>query len=344
MLSKIIIYKLFNEFDYEIELKGRLTYIHSQNGIGKSTVMRMVSNILNGNLEEVRTVPFERMDLMFDGGTNIIVENNNQELNILAQRSEVEEEIGLADLRGIMKCLYIGPDRAYSEDGEGHVIPSLMVYMRELSENIQKAIADSALSPAQDSGAEISDAELDSLFRDLEAKIDFIKGAGFGPQIPAGYRFPPSRYEISQYRADYRKLALSLKQYVDKYYGFAESLIVYRDIVNNIYVNKTVTINEKGFFEARMDRTGTIVPLSKFSSGEKQILIMFYLLLFRAGPGYLAIIDEPEVSLHVSWQQQLGKIFADITRVRNLQMIVATHAPSVIHDDWDLAVELRAKE
>jgi ABC-type transport system involved in cytochrome c biogenesis ATPase subunit len=344
MLSKIIIYKLFNEFDYEIGLKGKLTYIHSQNGIGKSTVMRMVSNVLNGNLEEVRTVPFERMDLMFDTGTNIIVENINQELNVLAQRSEVEESISLADLRNVMKCLYIGPDRAYADDGEGHIIPSLMIYMRELSENIQKAISDSELKPAKDDGRPISDAELDTMFRDLEAKIDFIKGAGFGPTIPAGYRFPPSRYEISQYRDDYRKLALSLQQYVDTYYGFAESLIVYRDIVNTIYVNKSVTVNEKGFFEARMDNSGTIVPLAKFSSGEKQILIMFYLLLFNADPGSLVIIDEPEVSLHVSWQQVLGKTFADITRVRSLQMIVATHAPSVIHDDWDLAVELKANE
>ena len=53
------------------------------------------------------------------------------------------------------------------------------------------------------------------------------------------------------------------------------------------------------------------------------------------------ILDEPEVSLHVSWQQRLGKIFSDISRVRGLTMIVATHAPAVIHDSWDQAVELR---
>lgn len=343
MLSKIIVYRLFNEYDYEIDLDNRrITFVHSQNGLGKSTVMKLVYNILEGNLEEVRTCPFERMDLMFDNGTNIIVENNNQELNILGQKAELEEEMSVEELRNTMKCIYVGPERMYTTDGEGHIVPSLMIYMTELSQKIGQAMKDSEPRKVEDDGSELSDADMDKLFRDLEAKIDFIKQAGFGPTIPAGYRFPPSRYEISEYREDYRALALSLEDYVDRYYMFAESIIVFKDIVNTIYVNKTVVINDRGYFEARMDKSGTVIPLSKFSSGEKEILILFYMILFKTEPGSLVIIDEPEVSLHVSWQQQLGKTFDDVARVRNLQMIVATHSPSIIHDDWDIAVELKA--
>lgn len=343
MLTKISVRKLFNEYDYVIALSGKcLTYVHSQNGLGKSTIMKMVYNVLQGNLEEVRTVPFERMDLTFRDGTTLIVENKNQELNVLAQKNELEEELSLEDIRAVRSCMYIGPDRQYTEDGKGDIVPSLMVYMDELARNIGKAQADRVLRPSERDGSKFDDADLDTIFRDTEAKIDFIKQAGFGPEIPAGYRFPPSRYEISQKRDDYRKLALSLQDYVDRYYTFAESIVEFKDIVNTIFVNKSVLINEKGFVEAKMDRSGTIVPLSKFSSGEKQILIIFYLILFRAKPGSIVIIDEPEVSLHVSWQQQIGKMLTDIARVRKMQMIVATHAPSVIHDDWDLAVELKA--
>jgi len=86
---------------------------------------------------------------------------------------------------------------------------------------------------------------------------------------------------------------------------------------------------------------GTALQLSRLSSGEKQILIMFYILLFHATPGSLVIVDEPEISLHVSWQQKLADLFLNICRVRNLQMIVATHSPQIIHDKWDLTVELR---
>ena len=343
MLSKIIVYGLFGEYDYEIDLADRrLTFIHSQNGLGKSTVMKLVYSILTGNLEDVASCPFDRIDLMFGNGTNIIVENRGREISILGQKAEIEEPMTAEELRGVMKCVYIGPERTFTPDGNGCGVPSLQIYMDELSENIRKAKKDSEPREIEDDGRELSDAALDQLFRDLEARIDFIKQAGFGPSIPAGYRFPPNRYEIGEYREDYRKLALSLKDYVDRYYTFAESVIVFKDIVNSVYVNKTVEINDMGYLEARMDKSGTVIPITKFSSGEKQILIMFYLLLFRTDAGSLVIVDEPEVSLHISWQQQLGKTFGDVARVRDLQMIVATHSPSVIHDDWDLAVELKA--
>ena len=89
---------------------------------------------------------------------------------------------------------------------------------------------------------------------------------------------------------------------------------------------------------------GTALQLNKLSSGERQILIMFYILLFHTEPGSLVILDEPEISLHVTWQQKLGDVFMDICRVRNLQMIVATHSPQVIHDKWDLARELKPSD
>ena len=51
MLTKIAVQGLFNELDYEIPLMdGHLTFIHAQNGFGKSTLMRLVYNILQGNL------------------------------------------------------------------------------------------------------------------------------------------------------------------------------------------------------------------------------------------------------------------------------------------------------
>ena len=71
---------------------------------------------------------------------------------------------------------------------------------------------------------------------------------------------------------------------------------------------------------------------------------MFYNLLFHTEPGSIVIVDEPEISLHVSWQQRIGALFSDICRVRNIQIIVATHSPQIIHDMWDYAVELRSKD
>jgi predicted ATP-binding protein involved in virulence len=47
-------------------------------------------------------------------------------------------------------------------------------------------------------------------------------------------------------------------------------------------------------------------------------------------------MDEPEISLHIEWQQQL------ISRVRamnpNVQIILTTHSPAVVMDGWMDAV------
>ena len=341
-LAKIIVYGLFGEYDYEISLcKGGLTFIHSPNGLGKSTVMKLVCDVLSGNLDSVSPVAFDRLDLDFDNDSSLIVENYNGELKIQMSRNELEEEVSKEDLVKILKCVYISPDRAYLSLPDGSIQPALHVYMHELAADFKAALADTKLADVPASGKELSDPELDNLFKDLQAKLEFIKQTGMAPEMPSGYRFPPSRYEISQYPEDYRAFARSLKDWCDRYYRFAESLVVFKDIVNSVFENKTIDFNDAGYIDARMDRSGITVTVDKFSSGEKQILTIFYILLFKVGSNSLVIIDEPEVSLHVSWQQRLGKLFSDVARIRDLTLIVATHAPAVIHDGWDKAVELR---
>ena len=66
------------------------------------------------------------------------------------------------------------------------------------------------------------------------------------------------------------------------------------------------------------------------SSGEKQLLTFFANLIFnvdRKSSG-IFVVDEPELSLHLSWQ----KIFVDkaININNNIQLIFATHAPEII--------------
>ncbi|MBQ9689468.1 MAG: ATP-binding protein [Candidatus Methanomethylophilaceae archaeon] len=150
---------------------------------------------------------------------------------------------------------------------------------------------------------------------------------------------PPSRYDIIEDKEKYEGIAYSISEYVERNYQFAESIIVYKDIVNNIYLNKSIDIDSGGKIHVTMNN-GTSLPINKLSSGEVQILLIFYYILFHTNSGGVVILDEPEISLHVSWQQVLGDYFRDICRVRNIQIVVATHSPQVIHDKWDLAVEL----
>ena len=151
---------------------------------------------------------------------------------------------------------------------------------------------------------------------------------------------PPSRYDINKNHDNYLKLAHALDRYVRENYLFSESLDVFRDVVNSFYSNKLLRITNGKIYIDLSD--GTTLPLEALSSGEKHILVIFYRLLFQTEPGSLVVFDEPEISLHVSWQQRLGPLLNDICRLRDLQILIATHSPQVIHDMWDLANELRS--
>ena len=87
---------------------------------------------------------------------------------------------------------------------------------------------------------------------------------------------------------------------MERNYQFAESIIVYKDIVNNIYLNKSIDIDSGGKIHVTMNN-GTSLPINKLSSGEVQILLIFYYILFHTNSGGVVILDEPEISLHVSW-------------------------------------------
>lgn len=68
---------------------------------------------------------------------------------------------------------------------------------------------------------------------------------------------------------------------------------------------------------------------SKLSTGEKQMIT----ILSYSGLGIeegafqsLIIIDEPELSLHVSWQ---GKLLSQLTKKSNTKLLLATHSPYI---------------
>ena len=85
----------------------------------------------------------------------------------------------------------------------------------------------------------------------------------------------------------------------------------------------------------------TISP-TDLSSGEQHELVLLYELLFKVEPNSLVLIDEPELSLHVGWQSQFLKDLQEITKLADLDILLATHSPDIIQDRWDdLTVELK---
>lgn len=106
---------------------------------------------------------------------------------------------------------------------------------------------------------------------------------------------------------------------------------LFQDMIDQLFASthKTIdrTSNEIQFFQ----RSELLTPY-QLSSGEKQMLVILMTVLVENGEHYALLMDEPEISLHIEWQQQL---IALIRRLNpNVQIILSTHSPALIMEGW----------
>ena len=84
-------------------------------------------------------------------------------------------------------------------------------------------------------------------------------------------------------------------------------------------------------------------PITALSSGESHLFVILTHLYFnpRRELASVLIIDEPELSLHIKWQE----MFVDaVTGAKpDLQLILATHSPSIILDRERNCIDLEQK-
>jgi hypothetical protein len=123
---------------------------------------------------------------------------------------------------------------------------------------------------------------------------------------------------------------------------FAYRLELFQRIINQRFTYKILVIDQDRGFILKTDR-GEVLSLTDLSSGEQHELVMLYELLFKVKPGSLILIDEPEISLHVGWQVKFLEDLQEIAKLADIDILIATHSPSLIHDRWDLTVELQGK-
>ena len=69
-----------------------------------------------------------------------------------------------------------------------------------------------------------------------------------------------------------------------------------------------------------------------------------YDLLFKVTKNTLVLLDEPELSLHVSWQKSFLADLASVIAIVEFDVLLATHSPYIVGDRADLMVELSTGE
>jgi len=137
-----------------------------------------------------------------------------------------------------------------------------------------------------------------------------------------------------------------LKQIETSIPFFIDKLIYEKDILaskaykkTEEYIKEVLKDLNVGFYFSRLDAnkqvyfkniTGDEFRIDELSSGEKTLFLKILYLYFGNFTDSIIIIDEPELSLHPTWQSRILKLYEKFAIRNNCQIIMATHSPQII--------------
>lgn len=106
------------------------------------------------------------------------------------------------------------------------------------------------------------------------------------------------------------------------------------EYINNILKNLDIKIEfdsrdgEGNLFFRNM--RGEKFSIDELSTGEQTLLSKVVFLYLDDTKDKVILIDEPELSLHPSWQNKVLRIYENFALENNCQIIIATHSPHII--------------
>lgn len=243
-------------------------------------------------------------------------------------------------------------------------IDAVEKYSEELSKEIKQKLAESTeLSSKLDrtypnrliekikngNKEKISSDKIMDLLKKLETKRNLLDKVGL--------------VQTEKYSLDISKMDFSEDIVIDVLYEYiqdsfkklkifdeiSQKIKLLLDVINSRFKHKVLSIDkETGFnFKSTIETENneySTIQVNKLSSGEQNELVLFYELIFKSQSNSLILIDEPEISLHITWQNNFISDLKKIIKLNKLDVLMATHSPDIIGNDWDLSVELKGVE
>lgn len=449
-IQKMIVEKLFGEYNYEInvETKRYVTLIHAPNGMGKTTILRLIQAVMCGDILYLDETPFKSVKLQFSNKEYIKVEKkqifesifskdfleirnnmshsgeNLMEIPMSISVKKMGEKVFKQNIslnRDALLMLYRRMPPRYREVGEDNVRTFKDMLVRyeisnvdlfgnvmlfEMLSDFKKRINIHFIEANRVYKSGVIDSErgrervtnVDSIriyAGELKEQIDLIKKEKEKISEELDRTFPNRVLKLfmhNEKKENYKEevikerlIELENKRIALEKIGLInendsadlsiemafpketlpvldlyvsdnrKKLEVYNELKIKMELLLEIINNRNGFSNKKMNfdleegvkfvlDNGMKVPLEKLSSGEKNDFILFYELIFSCKKNELILIDEPEISLHIAWQQNFVNELLEICRINNLQAIVATHSPNIVDEHWDLLQDIVEEE
>jgi predicted ATP-binding protein involved in virulence len=162
---------------------------------------------------------------------------------------------------------------------------------------------------------------------------DGIKGFWYNDEIK-------NKILYFSYQINLRHIKDFLPEYVQKLvfeYDVKASEVYkrIRENINDIFKDLNLNIefdsrDGKGnlFFKHKL--TNERFLIDELSSGEKTLVSEIMFLYLSNIKNMVILIDEPELSLHPTWQAKILKLYENYAKKNNCQIIIATHSPLIL--------------
>lgn len=190
--------------------------------------------------------------------------------------------------------------------------------------------------------------ELDSM-SDITTD-EFVIGRNYDDEIKYVSFKLPDKTQVLQEKCKYFFTENYLKDLICLYSDSnpenirEQKIFLYEKIINSNseLTNKTIHINRRtGEIEIKFKNTKELLPIEKLSSGEKNLLLLYFTLIFSTADNSILLIDEPETSLHPDWLISFVDNVNLIAENKNTQYIIATHSPAITYGHSMLMQEMK---
>lgn len=298
MIKTIKISQLFGDKDIEWNLQ-KTNVLVGKNGMGKSTVLQLVVNTISQ--EEIH----DKSKLCSE--VTIELDSNN----ILKLRKSQENISNLLDLvdEQEMKRLIIKEVRE-----NNHIKSELKdVMINSIKKNkFRFNITDSIEYTATKNETKVNFEFVSTMALNANSFQNIEMGNGKTENI-LDWQIQNELDRLSKIN----NLDLNNKFITSLNHMFSES-------------NKSVSLNNK--FELEFKFNNEILNFPQLSSGECQVIYILLKVAIATKDNALILMDEPEISLHLSWQE---KLLAQIREINpNSQIIIVTHSPAIVMNGW----------
>ena len=267
---------------------------------------------------------------------------DNEEFNEYIAKANGQEQF-LMQLETLRSC-YIPSNRIYNEAHEENeklpiekVCEALMAEMKTAkydylihSQRIDSIFIKKVL------GSIYEDCSISS-YNELKAEVESQMNTA------AEYKLA-EKVEIPEYNEENKAVLFAylkgLKEKFSKISTISKKTELFQEMLTSKgFANKSIEISPQHGFRIKSDN-GDIIDGYKLSSGEQNEIIMLYRLIYEVPDQGLLLIDEPENSLHVAWQKTIVDDMKEIASVKHLQIIIATHSPSIVSKGISMTKDL----